>query len=68
MTAQDEAAAYIQAETEGLYSRMLGEVASRRVPLNVAQEMFAALWNTLEPKDRKEIADLVEQAKADTVG
>jgi hypothetical protein len=68
MTGQDEAAAYIQGATEKLYSSLLGEVASRRVPLNVGQEMFAALWNTLEPKDRREIADLVEQAKADTVG
>jgi len=68
MTGQDEAAAYIQGATERLYSRMLGEVASRRVTLNVAEEMFAALWNTLEPEQRRGIADLVEQAKADTVG
>jgi hypothetical protein len=68
MTGQDEAAAYIQTETERLYSRMLGEVASRRVTLNVAEEMFAALWNTIEPEQRKGIADLVEQSKADTVG
>lgn len=64
---EDEAVARIEFATEKLHRELLGTVASMRVPLTVGVEMFAALWNILDPKERREIADLVEQAKADTV-